>query len=147
EFVRLFVLGSWWVGAIAGTVLLWQRGSRRADVLSGAVAGAGAGFAGAATLACLLDAADALPGAGVRGLSGFLKSRGGGSAWFWTAVWLLVAATCWGLVGGIVGFLMKWAGRPGGRVLASVAAPMVWLFQICGLKGLAGLLDLGRAAG
>src|SRR5205807_3842747 len=47
EFVKMFVLSSWWIGAAAGAVLLWQRGNRRGDVVSGAVAGAGAGFAGA----------------------------------------------------------------------------------------------------
>jgi hypothetical protein len=126
---------------------VWQRGSRRADVLSGAVAGAGAGIIGAATLACLLDAADALPRAVLGNLASFLKFSDGSAAWFWTAIWLLVAAGCWGLVGGVVGFLVKWAGRPGVRLLASAAAPMVWLLQICGLKGFAGLFDLGRAAG
>jgi hypothetical protein len=144
EFVRFFVLASWWIGALAGAVLLWQRGSRRADLLSGAVAGAGAGLAGAATLACLVDALDALPRAVLKSVASFLKSADGGSAWVWTGLWVVVAAACWGLVGGVVGFVVKWAGRSGGRLLASAAAPMVWLLQVCGLKGLAGLFDLGR---
>src|SRR5439155_2857174 len=141
EFVKMFVLSSWWIGAAAGAVLLWQRGNRRGDVVSGAVAGAGAGFAGAATLACLLDVADSLPRAVLRALSAFLRSPDGGAAWFWTAVWLLVAVACWGLIGGVVSFTVRWAGRAGGQFLAAAAAPMVWLFQICGLKGLAALFD------
>jgi hypothetical protein len=147
EFVRSFVLSSWWIGALAGAVLLWQRGSRRMDVLSGALAGAGAGIMGAATLACVLDLVDALPRAVLANLAGFLRASNGGTVWFWTAIWLLIAGACWGLVGGIVGFTVKWAGRGGVRVLASAAAPMVWLLQICGLKGFAGLFDLSRAAG
>src|SRR5438045_8003599 len=27
-FVKHFVLATWWIGAVAGTVLLWRRGSR-----------------------------------------------------------------------------------------------------------------------
>jgi hypothetical protein len=147
EFVRSFVLSSWWVGALAGAVLLWKRGSRRSDVLCGAVAGAGAGIMGAATLACLLDAADALPRAVLGNLSRFLRAADDSKVWFSTALWLLVAIACWGLVGGIISFVVKGAGRRGVRLLASAAAPMVWLLQICGLKGFAGLFDLSRAAG
>jgi len=147
EFVKSFVLASWWIGALVGAVLLWQRGSRRADVVSGAVAGAGAGLAGAATLACLLDVADALPRAALHGLVSFMKTADGGSTWLWTTLWLLLAVASWGLVFGTAAFLIKWAGRAGGRLLTSAAAPVVWLLQICGLKGLAELFDLGRAAG
>ena len=117
------------------------------DVLSGALAGAGAGVMGAATLACVLDVVDTLPRAVLGNLSGFLKASNGGAVWFWTGIWLLIAAACWGLIGGIVGFTVKWAGRSGVRILASAASPMVWLLQICGLKGFAGLFDLSRAAG
>jgi hypothetical protein len=142
EFVRSFVLATWWIGALAGAVLLWQRGSRRADVLSGAVAGAGVGLAGAATLACLMDAADSLPRAVLRGLSGLLKSaEGGGSAWLGTLLWVLIAALCWGLIGGVAGFVLRFAGKPGSLLLAYAAAPIVWLLQTCGLKGWAGLLE------
>jgi hypothetical protein len=102
---------------------------------------------GAATLACLLDAADALPRAVLGNLSRFLRASDDSRVWFSTALWLLVAIACWGLVGGIIGFVVKGAGRRGVRLLASAAAPMVWLLQICGLKGFAGLFDLSRAAG
>jgi hypothetical protein len=147
EFVRSFVLCSWWVGAVAGAILLWRRGNRKIDVLSGALAGAGAGVMLSATLACLLDAADALPRAVLGNVSGLLKFSDGGRVWFWTVVWLLVAAACWGLVGGTICFIVNWAGRRGVRVLAGVAAPMVWLLQICGLNRFAGLFDLGGAVG
>jgi hypothetical protein len=141
EFVKFFVLASWWIGALAGAVLLWQRGSRRADVLAGAVAGAGAGLAGAATLACLVDAVDSLPRAVLRQAASFLRSTEGSSAWVWTSVWLLVAAACWGILFGMITFISHWAGRAGGRLLGAIAAPVVWLLHSCGLRGLAGLFN------
>ncbi len=142
EFIRLFVLATWWLGAMAGALLLWQRGARRSDVVAGAVAGAGAGLAGAATLACLIDVIDSLPRLALRKLTVLFHSADtGGSVLLWTAVWVLVATLCWGVLGGALGFLIRLAGKPGARMLAGLAAPLVWLFQICGLKGLAGLLQ------
>jgi hypothetical protein len=140
EFVRHFVLATWWVGAVAGAVLLWQRGSRWADVLCGALAGAGAGFAGAATVACLVDLGDSLPRLVLRDLAARLPFGADVPPWLWTTVWLTVAVVTWGLAGGVAGFLLQFGGRAGGRLLAAAARPLAWVFQVCGLKGLAGLL-------
>jgi hypothetical protein len=143
EFVRRFVLATWWLGALGGTVQLWHRGSRRSDVVCGAIAGAGIGIAGGATLACLLDAADALPRAVLRELPEFLKTAdGSGSMWINALVWVLSAALCWGLVGGVVASLVRLGWKRGGYILSCIAGPMVWLLQICRLRGLSGLFEL-----
>ena len=52
-FLRQFVFATWWVGAVAGLVLVWRAGGRATDVACGVVAGAAAGVVGAATLGCL----------------------------------------------------------------------------------------------
>jgi hypothetical protein len=142
EFVRRFVLATWWLGAVGGAVQLWHRGSRRSDVFCGAVAGAGIGVAGGATLACILDAADALPRAALRELMGLLETAdAAGSVWPGTLVWVLIAALCWGLLGGVIASLLRLGWKRGGRILAFVAGPLVWLLQMCGLKGLSGLFE------
>jgi hypothetical protein len=139
EFVKYFVVATWWVGALGGAVLLWQRGSRWADVLCGSIAGAVAGLAGAASLACFLELADGLPRLLLRHLSGVLKpANGSGAAWLWTPLWLALAVLCWTAVGGAAGFLLRCAGKPGRLALEWTAWPVAWVLQTCGLKGLAG---------
>ena len=65
-FLRQFVFATWWVGAVAGLVLVWRGGGRATDVACGAVAGAAAGVAGAATLACLTVLFDGAAAGGPR---------------------------------------------------------------------------------
>jgi hypothetical protein len=77
----------------------------------------------------------------LRDAAGFLKSTEGSAAWFWTPIWLLVAAASWGVLFGIISFAGSWAGRAGSRLLAAIAAPVVWLLQSCGFHGAAGLFN------
>jgi hypothetical protein len=119
-YVRHFVLATWWLAAVAGTVVLWRRGSRWADLPCGAIAGAVAGVLGSATFACLLPILDVVP----RLLWHVLRDgvAGGGlaeSPWIWTPAWMVLAALWWGALGGGVG-LLRIAAR-GGR--AAPAAP------------------------
>src|SRR5206468_10175089 len=84
-FLKHFVLTTWWVGAVAGAVVLWQRGSRLSDVFCGAVAGGVAGLLGSATFACLMPVLDGLPrllwyGLGIAVRRGSLTQQ----AWVWT---------------------------------------------------------------
>ena len=44
-FLRQFVMVTWWVGGVAGLVLVWRRGGRWTDALCGVIAGAAAGAA------------------------------------------------------------------------------------------------------
>jgi hypothetical protein len=140
EFIRHFVLATWWLGGLGVAIMLWQRGSRWADLLSGLVAGSSAGLAVAATMACLLDAADGLPRLVLSRLAEVLQGGGGNRpTWWWTAVWLLVAVLCWGAAGGVAGFLLQFTGRIGNRLLTWAAQPLGWGFQACGLKRLSSI--------
>ena len=139
EFVKYFVVATWWLGALGGAVLLWQRGSRWADVLSGAIAGAVAGLAGAATLACFMELADGLPRLLLRTVGGVVRpTNGTGSAWLWTPLWLVLAVLCWTVAGGAAGFLLTFTGKMGRQVIDWAAWPVAWVLQTCGMKGLAG---------
>jgi hypothetical protein len=138
-FVRHFVLASWWLGAVAGGVWLWRRGGRASDVVCGTVAGAGAGLAGAATLACLLPALDLLPRIAWHAL-GRLVAHESGPGWLWTPAWVLVASLVWAVLGGLIGLLLGLAGQRGARLLGRTGAPWAWLLGRFGLKRAAALL-------
>jgi hypothetical protein len=122
-YVRHFVLATWWLGAAAGAVVLWRRGSRWADVPYGVIAGAVAGVLGSATFACLLPVLDVVP----RLLWHVLRDgvAGGGlaeSPWIWTPVWMVLAAVWWGTLGGGLGLLRSMV-RGGRTAPAAAAAP------------------------
>jgi hypothetical protein len=139
-YVRTFVLATWWLGAVAGGVLLWRRGGRSADVLCGVLAGAVAGALGGATAACVLPLPDALP----RLLLGPLAGLVGGAAspWVGTPLWLAVAAVGWGLLGGTAGLLLRLGGPRGVGILARLGRPVASVARLCGMPGLAGFFAL-----
>jgi hypothetical protein len=142
DFVKFFVLVTFWLGTLGGAVLLWQRGSRWADVLCGAMAGTFAGLAGAATGACLLDVIDGLPRLVLALIGRMGKLPESGGPWAGTVVWVVLAVLCWGLLGGAAGFLLAWAGRAGQRLIEIAAAPFAWAFRTCGLGGAAAFFTL-----
>ena len=72
HYIRQFVLTTWWVGAVAGVVLLWRRRSQWSDPFFGGIAGAVAGIAGSASAACLLAVIDGLPRLAWEGLNGLV---------------------------------------------------------------------------
>jgi hypothetical protein len=130
-FLRRLVLATWWVGALGGAWLVWRREGRVSDVACGAVAGAGAGLAGAATLGCLLIVGDALP----RAVMARLASSGlAPSPWVATPLWLAVAAGCWAVLGGGVAFLLCGTGPRGARLLTAAVAPLIWFFRLFGMQ-------------
>jgi hypothetical protein len=95
------------------------------------VAGAGAGLVGAATLGSALTVLDGLPRAVI------VRWTAGGwapSPWVATPLWLIVAAGCWALFGGGIGFLLCGAGPRGARLLAAAAAPLTWVCRLCGMQ-------------
>jgi hypothetical protein len=133
-FAYKFVLATWWVGALLGAVWLGRRGGRPADLLCGGVAGAVAGLIGAATLACLWPALDLPPRLAWAALHRAAPD-GTGSAWLWTTLWIMTAAACWAVLGGVVGLGLGLAGgKKGARLLAGTASPWAWLFGACGLR-------------
>jgi hypothetical protein len=128
-FLKLFVLATWWLGGIIGVILVWRRGGRWTDLICGAVAGAGMGLIGSATLGCGLIVGDAVPR--------FLLAKAVGlrpdtSPWLWTPVWVALAVACWTVLGGVAGLLLSAFG-PGRRLLGVAASPLAWLFRACGL--------------
>jgi hypothetical protein len=132
-FLRLFVLATWWLGAVLGVVLVWQRGGRWTDMVCGTVAGAGAGLAGSATLACGMMIIDALP----RVCLGALFAGAGtasASPALGTFLWILLAPMCWAVLGGGAGFLLCGIGRRGARVLAAAGFPLAQLFRLCRME-------------
>jgi hypothetical protein len=98
-FIRHVVLATWWLGAVAGGVLLWRRGGRPADVVCGTIAGAVAGVLVSATFACIEPWADGPARALWRLLA---RAVHGGelttSPWLWTPVWVLVVVLTWGVL-------------------------------------------------
>jgi hypothetical protein len=128
-FLYLFVLATWWVGALAGAVLVWRAGGGAFDLLCGLLAGAVLGLAGCATLGCLLVLGDELPRGLLRQLLG-ARTVGPALA---TPVWLLTALLCWVGLGAALGFVLGALGSSGRSALAALAAPLVWLLRVVGL--------------
>jgi hypothetical protein len=130
-FVRWFVLCTFWIGAIIGVALVLRRGGTTSDVPWAIVAGAGAGLAGAATLAALFMAGEMLPHAvwqlavGAHGGAGYL------------ALWSLIAVACWLLIGIALGLVVPWV-RPLRRLLIDpFQSLLATAFGVFGMKGLA----------
>jgi hypothetical protein len=124
QFIKFFVLATWWLGTVGGFLLLVKHGSRWSDSFCGAIAGTVAGVTGAATLACLLLIGDAVPRS--------LLLRYFGTS---TLVWIALASLWWAALGGVGSFVLRgFAGGFGGRIVAGVAAPLSWLLRVFGLE-------------
>jgi hypothetical protein len=137
DFLRLFVLSTWWVGAVVGVILVWRRGGSWADRFCGA--GAFAGLGGAATLGCVLVAVDAVP----RGLLALITGvRGSSSAVLGTLLWLVLAVFCWAVLGAGLGAVLGVVGQRGARLLVGAAAPLAWLFRLFRLERAASFFAL-----
>ncbi len=99
-FIRWFVLRLWWVGAVVGLLLVWRHGSGTADSPWGLIAGAGAGFAVAATLSAIFLIVEMIPHMlwhltlGQRSGIGFLM------------LWSILAVMCWLGLGAVLGVIL-----------------------------------------
>jgi hypothetical protein len=109
QFIRHFVLATWWLGAVVGVVLVVRR-SRLLDLPWGLIAGAAAGVAASATLACLWPWLDGPARALWRLLPPTLAPVP--SLWAITGAWLAVAALCWMAAGAGLGALVRLLKRP-----------------------------------
>ena len=139
-FLRRFVMATWWLGGLAGLILVWRHGGRWTDVACGGAAGAAAGVAGAATLGCGMVLIDGLP----RLLLGMIGvgSHAALSPWLATPLWFVLAVGCWALLGGATGFLLGVLGGWGTRLLSAAAAPLAWLARMSGGRRMAYYLSL-----
>jgi hypothetical protein len=130
--VRHVVTLLWWVGAVAGVVIMWRRGDGMRDLLWGLVAGIIGGVAVSATLACILREAEILPH--------ILWGQGGAPGPFMLLVWLLVVVSYWAALGAVLGLVLSLFGPLRRLTVVPVQSVLARLFRICGVKGLADLL-------
>jgi hypothetical protein len=137
-FLRVLALATWWVGALIGGLLVWRGGGRWTDTTCGLLAGAIAGLAGGVTVGCALVIGDALPRTLLLGLLGD-RVLGPIAA---TPLWIVTALMCWMGLGALLGLVLGLCGQTGGRVLAWLATPVVWLLRTCGLASLAEAIEM-----
>jgi hypothetical protein len=135
SYLKVFVLATWWIGGLVGLVVVAQRRGRWTDYFCGLIAGACAGLAASATLACVVSAVDLVP----RELLSLLTSSltGGVSPWIATPLWLLLACVSWTLLGAALGLLLTLIGSQGSRFVDMLGSPLAWLLRLCGLNRLA----------
>jgi hypothetical protein len=137
--LRLFVLATWWAGAVAGAVLAVRKGGGALDVLCGVVAGAIAGLAGSATVGCLLVLGDEVPRM-------LLKAAATGqsmSPGLATTLWMLLAVVSWTGAGAAAGLVLYLLGDFGHSLLSVVGSPFAWALRLVGLTGAARLFEAG----
>lgn len=139
-YLRLFVLATWWLGALAGVVYVWRGGGKATDWFCGLLAGAVAGLAGAATVGCLLVLGDLLP----RLLMSALAMAGLGEmvAAVSTPLWLVLTVATWTFHGVWVSAVLVPLGRRGADVVAAVASPLSGMCRAFGQHRAADFLAL-----
>jgi hypothetical protein len=125
SFVRTIALSTWWIGALAGVWMLWRRRAPLSDLPWGVVAGAAAGLAGGATLACLILLGDLAP------------------SWLWSwlgwgsgklLLWVVMALLCWILLGALVGLILGLLGPLGRMILTPLQRALGSLCRLCRLR-------------
>jgi hypothetical protein len=141
EFLRHFVVATWWLGGLLGAGLVVRRG-RWSALPFGLLAGAAGGAAGSATLASVLPLADALPRLVWAQVAAAVSGAGLGPAPI-LLMWLLVAAGCWAVQGAVLGALLGVLGEAGRRVLAPPSSLLAWSLARLGLKRAAALVTVG----
>jgi hypothetical protein len=105
------------------------------DLPMGVLAGAVAGLAGCATLACLVLAGDLVPQ-----LLWELTLRSDSAGAGLLPVWIVLAVLCWTLLGAGLGLLLSLSEPLRRNVLAPLGQGLAWLCRKSGLKGLADFL-------
>jgi hypothetical protein len=137
-FLKLVALGTWWVGALVGGLLVWRGGGRWTDVACGVLAGAVAGLAGGATLGCALVIGDAVPRAVLAGLLGGRDLPPVAA----TPLWVATVLGCWTLMGMGMGLTLGLCGRAGRAALGWLAAPLASAARACRMSEFADELTL-----
>ncbi len=122
--LRWFVLATWWLGGLAGFLVVGKKGGHWADRVCGLIAGSGAGVLLGSVLGCLLILADSVTAAMLPSASR-------------PALWFLMAGLTWLALGAALGLVLALIGGTGLRALRVLAAPLAGLCRLCGLDGLA----------
>jgi hypothetical protein len=129
-YLRVFILITWWVGALAGLVLAWKNRGRWSDVVSGVIAGAMLGAIAALTVACLVTLLDGAP----RLIASKLASAGM-SAGVATLLWLILVLGWWVALGAAAGVLLPMMGKRGRQAQSLFALPLMWTVERLGFRG------------
>jgi hypothetical protein len=135
EFLRHFVLATWWIGALFGLIYLWRRGEHKSDAVFGLVAGGVAGLVASATFGCVLPVLDLAPRllwqrvGTLTGLERTLRTP-----WLWTAIWVAWAALAWAVLGAVVGPLVAGLSPAGARLLTRVGNGIGGVLRALGLR-------------
>ena len=138
DFLRLFVLATWWVGPPLGAWLVWRQGGKWSDLVCGLLAGSVAGLAGSATVGCLLVAGDEVPRLALSSLLGGRTL----SAAVATPLWIVTSVGWWLVVGAVAGLLLALGGRATRGLLVLGATPLSGLARLCGLGKMADFFAL-----
>jgi hypothetical protein len=122
------VFATAWLGAVLFGLAILRRPGSRLDVFPGMIAGAAAGLAGSATLACILCALDALPRWLFAGLFSWMSP-----GWIAAVAWVVVACVCWAFLGGLASAALSLAGSHGLKIREKLANSVVDTLRLCGL--------------
>ena len=131
-FLRWFVFYTWWVGALAGGIVVVRHGGGLGNLPWGIVAGAVAGVAGSVTLGSLFLVVEIVPHA----LWDLVFAGQGGGFGLWIA-WVLRALATWTVCGAAAGLLLSLAAPSHRHLVVPVQKMVAGLCRLCGLRGLA----------
>jgi hypothetical protein len=137
-YLRLFVLATWWLGALGGVIFVWRGGGKVTDLFCGLVAGAVLGAAAAATVGCVIVVGDAVPRL-------MLNAVLSGQTWgpiLSTPLWIVLAVGWWLVLGVFAGAFLGIIGRRGASVLSVASSPLSGLCRVFGLSKAADFLAL-----
>jgi hypothetical protein len=128
--IRNLILWTWWVGALAGAVLMWRQGGP-GDVAWGIVAGAVAGVMISATLASLFLVLEILPHFLANLI--FSATASGVAAWL---VWVFLALLGWTAIGVVAAALLAAIPPLRAAFLAPLQRGIARLCRLCRLHAL-----------
>jgi hypothetical protein len=131
-FLRWLVLWTWWIGAIAGALLMLRHGGGLANLPWGIIAGAVAGVAAGVTVGSMVLVMEVPPHVIWAAVA---PGQGGGMGLL--VLWLACALGCWAVYGVLAGLVLSLAPSWQRRLLMPVQRLVANLCRLCGLRGLA----------
>jgi hypothetical protein len=127
--LRVTVIGTWWIGAVLGVLVLWRRGGIL-DAPWGLIAGTAAGVAASATIGCVVML-------GELGLHWLWETVSGSGSTVLLPVWVLMAVGWWTFLGLVLGVVLAAIGPLGQPVAAPMQGLFAGAFRLAGLRRLA----------
>ena len=130
-FLRRFMLWTWWIGAIAGAILVFANGGGFTDLPWGVVAGAAAGMALSVTVGSVFLVLDIVP---LTIWNLVLSGRGGTIALL--ALWIVMAVVSWTVSGALIGAILSAIPKLRGYTVLPVHDGFAAICRFCGLRKL-----------